>query len=812
MKIKDFFSKFKSPKKSGNLAHSANSVDQSAQSGAATYHIQLTNLEDQPLFELSKSLTIGSEVGEVVLDDPSLSPRHCTITLEKDVISVIDHASSQGTFIGEHQIPANKVVILKEGDFIRAGEIEIDIIKHQVQLSVNEVIETTQELDNSESTTNVQALAKEDTTSEIDLKLSDEAESSVTDDLSLESSSEASLELDDIASPEPEPEPEPALVSEADKTQDIDPELLKKVNEQSKKEESKLPKFKLEAPKAKSIKVKSISLYNNANALVRLLAFLIDLVLVGSLVIVMLPFDWLNEYSVMTNDFIHEQFIELLLPHVNELLKPYEVYTSTMLKYLAKLVPFFKYLYLFLVFRLATTLIFGVSLGQFLMGISAEGRFILKRLLGMLREFFAILFLPFFMLLDFPVLIEKRSFKEVISFTRLSFNHKWRFWVGLILFLPLSCLLFLISPIFKGFEYRPPMLYSVQKVETEVNQEITNQVRSIYLSLKLTDSLANQLLIPRFELIQTESSRLLIPVIDLHLDEQTKFSFNLQKSFSMGSFLARMAKYDLMFADHYPTLSQVISQHVSKNEKAKMRMQGGDFALFQEELKNYLKRSLSLDLFELHQHVLSFGPFLMGYVDARDSLINLFDLNEVSQLEFIEMGQNHYLAIIDKVKKAFYLLPLINDQALSYQISLPKNKPFSESFEQFKTQLLPNIEIISAKMREESELSLPYDAISLIDVPFIDKKDSEFTYKQYLMEIYYHLVKLALKIREGNVLTSEAYIRVVQTHSDMLDQLSKKSENEQLKQDINLVQKKLNELIFALESNDESFFSKALIK
>ncbi|MBA2405261.1 MAG: hypothetical protein H0V66_10860, partial [Bdellovibrionales bacterium] len=40
--------------------------------------LELANMEGSPGYSLTHQLTVGSEVGNIVIADPSVSPRHCT--------------------------------------------------------------------------------------------------------------------------------------------------------------------------------------------------------------------------------------------------------------------------------------------------------------------------------------------------------------------------------------------------------------------------------------------------------------------------------------------------------------------------------------------------------------------------------------------------------------------------------------------------------------------------------------------------------------------------------------------------------------
>ena len=96
-------------------------------------------MEGSPTYNLTHQLTVGSEVGNIVIADPSVSPRHCTFILQEEVVSVLDHGSVAGTFINGQKIPPGRYIILEETDNIRVGDLEVQV--HVKTDSVKEEIE-----------------------------------------------------------------------------------------------------------------------------------------------------------------------------------------------------------------------------------------------------------------------------------------------------------------------------------------------------------------------------------------------------------------------------------------------------------------------------------------------------------------------------------------------------------------------------------------------------------------------------------------------------------------------------------------------
>lgn len=89
------------------------------------FDLELSNMEDTPVYPLTNQLSVGSEIGNIVISDPSVSPRHATFILQDEVVSVIDHGSVAGTMINGKKIDPGKYIILEETDVVNVGDLEI---------------------------------------------------------------------------------------------------------------------------------------------------------------------------------------------------------------------------------------------------------------------------------------------------------------------------------------------------------------------------------------------------------------------------------------------------------------------------------------------------------------------------------------------------------------------------------------------------------------------------------------------------------------------------------------------------------------
>jgi pSer/pThr/pTyr-binding forkhead associated (FHA) protein len=70
--------------------------------------------------------TIGRvDDNQFVLPEPSVSSHHCEVWLKGDDLVVKDLGSTNGTFLHESQLAADKEAVLKPGQILRLGQVEL---------------------------------------------------------------------------------------------------------------------------------------------------------------------------------------------------------------------------------------------------------------------------------------------------------------------------------------------------------------------------------------------------------------------------------------------------------------------------------------------------------------------------------------------------------------------------------------------------------------------------------------------------------------------------------------------------------------
>lgn len=76
---------------------------------------------------ITQSISIGSKEGDLIIQDQEIAKKHCTFYPEGQSITLIDHNSQTGTFIGQIRIHPERKVFLVDRDIIRIGNTVLEI-------------------------------------------------------------------------------------------------------------------------------------------------------------------------------------------------------------------------------------------------------------------------------------------------------------------------------------------------------------------------------------------------------------------------------------------------------------------------------------------------------------------------------------------------------------------------------------------------------------------------------------------------------------------------------------------------------------
>jgi hypothetical protein len=590
--------------------------------------LELSNMEGSPTYNLSHQLTVGSEVGNIVIADPSVSPRHCTFILQEEVVSVLDHGSVAGTFINGQKIPPGRYIILEENDNIKVGDLEVQI--H----TKNEAIK--------------QEIPEDELEEEV------EAEEEIEE--------EEAVEEEKVAVKK-----EPKLA------------MLKKWFK------IKPSKTKKDSKKSNTIAISGNSSYAT-NSLVRVIAVLCDLLVAYALSIVFMPFDEFRSFvadvpamlgSLLDIDWnglwsvINEEYA-----FVGEMLKDLYSFFSTTFN-------FGPLILLFFAVRLVSTLLFGVSISEAFLGVRSHGNVIWKRIGGVLRVVVGIVTGPF-LIFDVPALISKRTFKEFMTFTHTYINSKFVTILGIIFYVPVLTVAVLMSPLIQGLELPEPIAVKdvldkrVKVIQTgEAAVEVIKTYDfSSFLNIGLEYDTQGISLVPNFRFSGKKNKLTYKPALAVyHKELQRSVTVEVFKTFDFKELLGLGFKGDPFLTDKFPLIEGYVYSSEVSAAAFKKSSDEKESRKFADEVVSFTKIAFELNANNVLDFMQVYTPILKGFMDYRSSLLGLIEYKEFDQIDFIKLGNAYFLRFSYTRQKPFDLLiPLIQGEGRVLKIEFDKKE------------------------------------------------------------------------------------------------------------------------------------------
>jgi pSer/pThr/pTyr-binding forkhead associated (FHA) protein len=642
--FKKLFGRKQAPTIDGKLA-SSSKVD--GVTWVKKFILELSNMEGSPTYNLTHQLTVGSEVGNIVIADPSVSPRHCTFILQEEVVSVLDHGSVAGTFINGQKIPPGRYIILEETDNIRVGDLEV-----QVHVKTDSVKE------------------------EIEEAVPEQAE---------EEEPEKAEEEDMEEKPVPETnakESKPSFFKKwfksksKDKKEDDSSGLYRKEHKRE---------FKKEDRKPKSVALSGNSPYAT-NSLVRVFAVLCDILVAYALYIVLIPFDEFRQFSndvpAMLGSLLDVDWNALWAAlnedyaFLGELLK--DIYTlSAVTFHLGPLI------FLFILVRLITTLLFGVTISEAFLGVRSHGNAAWKRIGGVLRVLIGIVTGPL-IIFDIPAIVSRRTFKEFMTFTHTYVISKFLTILGIILYLPLLVAIALLAPLIQGLELPEPIAVSdvlerrikvVQPTDTTV-EIVKTKDYSEFFNLELAFDGQNISLVPFFKFTEIKKKINYNPAIIIyHKDLQRSVRMEVFKTFDLKELLAIGIRGDFFLEGKFPLLNEFVHSEGFKKSVFKTKNDENENTKFANEVVSFTKVAFELSAENAFDQMQAYTPYLKGFLDYKASLLQLIEFKKFDQVDFIKLGNAYFLRISYKTMKPFDLLvPLIRREGRILKVEFDKKE------------------------------------------------------------------------------------------------------------------------------------------
>jgi pSer/pThr/pTyr-binding forkhead associated (FHA) protein len=629
------------------------------------FELELSNMEGSPTYAITHQITVGREIGNIVVSDPSISPRHCTFVLQQEVISLIDHGSVSGTFVNEKRIPSGRYIILEGSDTIHVGDLEINIkLRHE-------------------------ALPMEETADEEeDEELLDEAE--VEDVVEDEESDEVDSEIE-----------------EGDEYEDLS-------------EEDEIVPEELEVVPAPKNGIAGLS----ANTLVRITAIIGDVLIAYGILVIFLPFDDFQAFL----GFIPQQMSDLLgvsLTSFWEVIRQDFGFIGQLMddfsQFLSKTLHIGPVLLIFILIRLISTLILGVSLTEFFLNVRGRGHFLWKRIGGGLRVLIGVFTGPF-LIFDLPAIISRRTFKEVLTYTNIFTSSKLATLFGALFFIPLTLVFALISPLFQGLEFEESVVVEdkleqrvrVQKDLAEGEEGISELMASSdFLNLAFSYNLEEVTVMPVFKIQGVQRQ--------LNYKSQILFYFNdiqrvarieLMKKFDLQQLLGIGLRGNLFLYEDFPEIHSFLYQ--TKNQAFQPSTGKKSQNAFANELMVFNKLALETSVETAFEVMQSHTPLLKSLIDYKQSLLSLIEYKDFNNVGFIKIGDAIFLKFSYIKQRPFDLLiPLIKGEGKIYRVDFDKNEALSSVSTKLYKFTLNSANWISAQKTTQLDTFSPLQVIDV---------------------------------------------------------------------------------------------------
>ena len=712
------------------------------------FELELTNMEESPVYGITHQLTVGREIGNIIISDPSISPRHCTFVLEQDVISLIDHGSVTGTFVNRKKIPTGRYVILEETDTINVGDLEIKI------------------------------------------KVRNEA-----------------VPVDPDLPPVPEE--------------------VKKVSPEEREEKSTpLKDFQVEdipdrtfpTPRAKKTPPKKrLPIYKGgprpaANSLLRVSAIIGDVLISYGLYVILMPFDDFRSLLEVVPSVIDNLLGSTLTAFWGVIAKDLG-FAADMIKdflnFFSNALHVGPVLLIFTILRMVTTLVFGVSISEFFLSLRGSGNVLWKRLGGVFRVVIGIFTGPF-LIFDLPAIVSRRTFKEIITFTTVYSASTFGFILGLILFLPLTLVFALTSPLFQGFELAETVVVNDKidqriKVKTAEDTQ-TVRVSSSFLGLEFAYNPKELMLIPSFKFHGIQKRlNYKTQVVFYFEDVQRAVNFELMKTFDLQQLLGIGFKGNLFLHDKFPEIHSFVYQ--AENPSFKVTSDKRTNNQFASEMIEFNKLSLGLNLQNAVEVMESYTPLIKGIIDYKKSLLAVMgqENGKLNEIGFVRIGQATFLRFSFMESKPFDLLiPLMKGQGRIYKVEFDKLENLPAISSKFYKFALDSAQWMEPKKQVMQEKLNPFQVVDHFGRMNYEDRTIRPDIAQALYGYYYETSAEVLKSNDNA--RYEIWRSSVSSLFTLIGELSRSHEDLQVENINQKLFQNFQDLVNALENKNFEYF------
>ncbi len=643
--------------------------------------------QDNQNIEVLNEIQMGSDEScDLQINDHGLAPLHGRFRLQNGVLT-FTHLGPDNSFkIGRHKCGHGRMYILSSGDKCSIEKVKI-IVKEE-KVSPEELQNNKEEEEIEEDSPLNRPFTSEGVSDEtVDDQLIDEGPTKETR-VSTDPTDEHAMPLESKEAPEEQNEPqaqeeeeefeyveEEVYVDEegnevaAPKKPSFFSKLKAKFKREKKKESPVSPKKHDLGLKGKKSKKANGPVHQVAGPLARFIGLLYSLFFFYLTLHLLLPIIEENfEIKILTisGDIWNEITPHLaklpkeLPPQVKELPYTLEVYTFIQEKVLKENI--FHYLFFFAVFELLFHFLLGLSLGQFLIGLKNSGRGLISRILSPIRLLLGWITLPL-LIFDFPILLKKRSFKEVITFSRIINRKKRLTFLLSTLILPLIIIVAFNTPILLDLtgDLSDNFIISEGAAPKLRGKNVADRIsfKSITFGIEGEAYFDNRTsLIPN---IKIEGPIFYPQLIASTPKKNALLRLTYKEKVSETQELLELCRRDPLF--------KVIHQNIENNES---------------ELVLFFYKVLSININNIPDALKNFGPFLGPYYLAAKKLKSKLGAKDIKEVTLFNGKKGYSVQIFSKKQSGDIGLSLLKIKKgninLLQGVAKPEHDIFARTF------------------------------------------------------------------------------------------------------------------------------------
>lgn len=565
--------------------------------------------EDSQRIPVQGKITVGSSSdANLSLKDFGLAPLHCNFRDSNEILTVQNTGGDGAVIVGKQKLGHGKMYIVDKGDVVKLGEISVVIRTEEAEVHF---------VDDEGKT-----LA-----GNIDIDEEDEAHDQATKSVfsKLSGIFKKNKNEDEDATDTSDDGPVFDVIDHSDEEDDFDEDTAPRKIKAS---------GSIGSQKPKKLRISPFLKERRAGFLIRFFGFAIDLALVYSIYLYILPLLKVETHFQKAFDLLAplmDKVIPRLQPHIPEnILSSLTNYTTI------------KIAFIMVGFLLVSNLMFGVSSGLFLLGATGQGGFISKRIKSLIRTILSFITTPF-LIFDIPSLIKKRTLKEVLSYSQIEKRSNALSFILVLIITPAIILGSILWPLIND-----PLLLKMPEYEVAINSKKKSKrednviAMSRFLNMKL--AFFNKKTIQYIPSLEKTGVKL--HIIDTKRGHKVSLFHN--KEIDLNPEFKSMLEKNPFFPSFSPYLYKFMAEQKDSKELL-------------SELTSIADSSLGLTPLRLHEIILEHGPYLNGIMEVRLKLINALGITNKFKVTSFTKSRRKSLLIeeesTNKIQTA-YIIPL----------------------------------------------------------------------------------------------------------------------------------------------------------